>query len=104
MSLTHYPQTLNDVQIGLRLLCNDEQSLRSLAYTKPLYAIVINKFTVNGELFARLKFVTRKGGDFITQHDYHCYVQNGTVYFQQVQSLYDLLIVAKPLNLKLISS
>lgn len=102
MTLTDYPQTPHDIKIGLRLLCKDKSSLKLLAYTKPLYAIVTNKFIVNGELIVTMRFVNKKG-DFITKHEYHVTVVDNKVQFEQIQSLYDYLIVSKP-KINLISS
>lgn len=104
MPLTHYPQALSDVVPGLRLLCNDARSLRQLAYSKPLHAIVTSTFTNNDQNICELQFVTREKGDYITQHHYLYYLKNGYVYFEQITALYDLLVVTRANPIVLISS
>jgi len=102
--LTKYPQTLSDIKVGLRLQCKDRASLRQIGYTKPIYAIVLMIFRINGETICAIRFTDCTTGNFVTEHCYHAFVQNGSVYFQQIQKLYDSMVICKPHIIKLISS
>lgn len=104
MSLTKYPQTLNDIYVGLRLKCNDRASLWQIGYTRPVYAIVKMVFYVNGETICTIRFADCGTGKYVTEHHYHVFAQNGSVHFEQIEKLYDLMIVCKAHMIKLISS
>lgn len=102
--MNEYPQSVSDVKIGMRLLCNDNASLHNLGYTRPVYAIVRHRLFVNGETVIRMRFVDCRTGKFITEHYYHVFLSKNVVEFQQIQRMFDFLIVVREPSIKLQSS